>query len=429
MFMRPKLPLSFAALAVFTTLSHAAFADPRPVGGEIRVNGNAESKQRNPIAASAPAGRSLVVWENDKLGLRGRFFNRDGSPGSAEISLVANQRLPGVPAQGEEILRKDASVAFLPTGEFLLAWTDERAYVRVDIFIEDRQLLDRDIFIQRFTAAGVPTGPASRVNAASAGFQSQPKILNRNNFPAVVVWQSDDLSPTATAGDGIFAHLVTKATGRPFGDDFRVSSAGGANPAAAALANGDFMVTWEAFDGDSLGVYARAFYRDPQAEPGQVPGNYRETRLNEKVVGLQRRPALVASGALDYLVVWQSQDELLQKGAHIAGRTVSQLGEPEGRSFAISRGVGPTQISPSIAKVKGGFLITWLDWNDVYPIGVFAALVDDQGRLRSSEVKLSDQQIGAHFRTSIAADENSVFIAWEGYLNRLQGITARRVEP
>lgn len=426
--MRSKLSLSSATALLALSLTHAALADPRPLGGEIRVNGNAESKQRNPVAAMAPSGRSLVVWENDKLGLRGRFFNRDGSPAGGEIGLVANQRLSGIPAQGEEVLRKDAAIAFLPSGEFLLAWTDERAYVRVDIFIEDRLLLDRDVSIQRFTAAGVPTGPASRVNAVADGFQSQPKIVNRNNFPSVVVWQSDDRSANSAAGDGIFAHLVTKATGRPFGDDFRVSTGGGANPAAAALANGDFLVTWEAFDGDSLGVYARAFYRDTQAV--NPPSNYREVRLNEKPAGLQRRPAVVASGANDYLVIWQSQDDLLPKGAHIAGRSVSQTGDANGRSFGITRGVGPTQISPSIAKVKGNsFLVTWLDWNDVYPIGVFAALVDDQGRVRSSEVKLSDQQIGAHFRTSIAADETSILIPWEGYLNRLQGITARRVEP
>src|SRR6185436_3355502 len=260
--MKSKSWLWLGALSLASSLSTPLFAELRPVGSEIRVNGNVESKQRNPIAAAAPGGRMLVVWENDKWGLRGRFLNRDGSPASAEINLVANNRITSVPAEGDEFVRKEAALSFLPTGEFLLAWTEEKAHVKVDIFIEDRVLLDRDVFIQRFSSTGVPTGPASRVNSVPEGLQSQPKILNRNNFPAIVVWQSDDRDPVATAGDGVFAHQVTKATGRPFGDDFRVSGGGGGNPAAAALPNGDFVITWEAFDGDSLGVYARAFYRD-----------------------------------------------------------------------------------------------------------------------------------------------------------------------
>lgn len=426
--MRTKSLAWLSAVAVLAAFP--AFGDPHPVGSDFRVNGNTVSKQRNPVAAMAPSGRSLVVWENDKLGLRGRFFNRDGSPASGELPLVANQKLPGVPAEGIEILRKDAALAFMPNGEFLLSWTEEMAHVKTDIFIEQRDVLDRDVFVQRFSAAGVAAAAPSRVNGPGTGFQSQPKILLRNNGAAVVVWQSDDLLSSSQAGDGIFGHLVTKATGRPFGDDFRVSTPAGVagNAAIAALPNGDFMVAWEAADADSLGVYVRAFPRD-FANPGTDTTGYQQSRINEATAGLQRRPALVPDGGSEYVVVWQAQGATV-KAAHIVGRSASQFGAGLGHTYQVSQGVGPTQISPSIARVKGGnFLVTWLDWKDVFPIGVYGTEIDDQGHSRSAEVRINDQAIGAFFRTSIAGDENSVLIPWEGYINRLQGISARRVDP
>ena len=122
--MRTKSLAWLSAVAVLAALP--AFGDPHPVGSDFRVNGNTVSKQRNPVAAMAPSGRSLVVWENDKLGLRGRFFNRDGSPASGELALVAHQKLPGVPAEGIEILRKDAARAG-PGGATAAPWMPWRA--------------------------------------------------------------------------------------------------------------------------------------------------------------------------------------------------------------------------------------------------------------------------------------------------------------
>ena len=135
--MRFKAGLSLTALALLSAVP--VLGEPRPLGTEFRVNGNVESKQRNPAAAFNAGGGALVVWENDKNGLRGRFYGRDGAPLSGELALAANQKLPGVPANGVEVMRKDPAVAFLPGGDFLLAWTEERSDVRVDIFFEQRQ--------------------------------------------------------------------------------------------------------------------------------------------------------------------------------------------------------------------------------------------------------------------------------------------------
>src|SRR3954452_7614505 len=118
--MKMKPMLWLTALALLPAASAPVLAQPQLLGAEFRVNANAESKHHNPVAAFNAAGSALVVWENDKNGLRGRFYRRDGSALTDELGLVANQKLPGVPATGPEVIRKDPAVAFLASGEFLL---------------------------------------------------------------------------------------------------------------------------------------------------------------------------------------------------------------------------------------------------------------------------------------------------------------------
>lgn len=421
--MRSKSRLWLIALALLPAISAPVWGAARPVGAEFRVNGNTESKQRNPAAAYNAAGTALVVWENDKLGLRGRFYGADGSALGTELALVANQVLPGVPAVGEVKTRKDPAVAFLPSGEFLVAWTEEKAHVRVDIFIETRDILDRDVFVQKFSAAGAPVGTPVRLNATTNGFQAVPRILVRNGADAIVVWQSDDRRPGG-AGDGIYGRPVSRTTSRPAGSEFKASPNGTA--AAAAIAGdaaGNFLVAWEAADSNTLGVFARLYDRSADPKGG-------EFRINSSTAGLQRRPAIATDRTGGYLVTWQGQYGGSQKKAHIYGQFLGGAGSFVGPQFQVSEGVGPTQISPSVAQLKGGnFLVIWSDWNDISPLGIYGVEVDKLGHATGSEVRLNDAQVNAWFRTSLAvgAANGQVMVPWEGFTTRRLGISARRL--
>ncbi|HEV8578217.1 MAG TPA: hypothetical protein VGX68_03965 [Thermoanaerobaculia bacterium] len=422
--MRSKAWLSLAALALLTAVP--LLGEPRPVGTEFRVNGNVESKQRNPAAAYNAAGTALVVWENDKNGLRGRFYGRDGAPVTGELALVANQKLPGVPAQGTEILRKDAAAAFLASGEFLLAWTEERSNVRVDIFIEQREIVDRDVYLQKFTAAGSPIGSAIRLNATTGGLQSLPKILIRNGADAIVVWQSEKTG--AAAGNGIFGRLV-RTNGTLNGGEFKVSVGSGAatNPAIAGRPTGEFLVAWEAADGSSLGVFARSFDRSASPLSGI------SFRVNTEVTGLQRRAAVTADrGTGGYLVIWQGQSDSNFRHAQIYGQFLGAAGSLIGPQFRVSEGVTPTLIAPSVAgSIAGNFLVTWVAYDDVFPVGLYGVEIDGLGHAIGDEVKINSSQINAVTRTSLATSPfGGVLAPWEGFTGSQTKpvISARRVE-
>jgi hypothetical protein len=423
--MKMKPMLWLTALVLVPTAS--ALAQPQPVGAEFRVNANVESKQHNPVAAFNAAGSSLVVWENDKNGLRGRLYASDGSPLSDELALVANQKLPAIPSRGIEIIRKDPAVAFLPSGEALLAWTEERDMVSVDVFIEHRTVLDREVFAQKFTAAGAPEGSPVRLNTTSGGFQSQPKILLRGNgADAVVIWQSDDQT-TSSVGDGIFGRLVRPSTGQPSSAEMRLSSARLAVGASIAPGlNGGFAVAWEAADASGQGIFVRMFGKTAQPQGAEL-------RVNTTVAGLQRRPAIAADSTTGgWLVVWQGQVGSNVKASHIYGQFVGAGGSFVGPEFRVAQGVALAQIAPSVVGVAGGhFLVTWLDYTDPFPLGLFAVETDKLGRAIGSEVEINTAGIGAQTRTTIAVSPSgTVLLPWEGYTASPNApvISARRVQ-
>lgn len=416
--MRSKPWLWLTALALVPATVVPVMGQPRPVGNELRVSGITASKQHNPTAAYNAAGSELVVWENDREGLRGRLYDRTGAPLTAEIGLVANQVVSGSPAEGIEVLRKDPVVAFLSSGDFFLAWTEERSSVRVDIFFQDRRLLDRDVYIQKFNASGAPASAPLRLSSA-AGLQSVPRILVRNGADAVVVWQVSN-----TENDGVFARLVN-SSGLPSGAELKLSSGVAANPAIAGAPKGEFIVSWEASDGGSQGVFARLFSR--AAAPKGA-----EFRVNSEVPGLQRRAAVTAVPSGGWLVVWQGQG-IDNKHHHIFGQFLGDAGNLVGPQFRISEGVGQIQIAPSVAAVAGGnFVVIWTDWDKVFPIGLFGVELDKLGNTIGDEVKLNTRPIDAQTRTSLAVSPSgSILAPWEGFHTRTArraGIAARRVE-
>ena len=419
-----KPSLWLIALALVPAMAAPVLAQPRPVGNEFRVNGTTDFKQRNPVAAFNAGGSALVVWENDRRGLRGRLYRRDGSPLTDELGLVANQTLSRVPSQGTEVIRKEPAVAFLSSGEFLLAWTEERDDVRADLFQETRNVVDRDVYLQKFSAAGAPQGSPVRLNSTVAGFQSNPKLLVRSG-DVLAVWQCDDRT-AAQQGDGIFGRQVRATTGQPNGVELKLSSVPGfaANAAVTNAANGGFAVAWEAADSDSQGVYVRLF--DKTASPRGA-----EFRVNSTVAGLQRRPAITADpNTGGFLVVWQGQAGTI-KDSHVYGQFLGAGGSFVGPQFQASRGVAQGQISPSVVGIGGHFLVAWLDYADIFPVGLFSVEIDKLGNAIGAEVEINTEAINAQSRTSIALSAlGGVLIPWEGFTANPDkpGISARRVD-
>jgi hypothetical protein len=404
-----------AALPLLTALAVPAHAGVEPQGTAFRVNVTNDFRQQNPVSAFAPTGNALVVWENDQKGIRGLFQSPSGAAVSAELTLVANQTIPGS-SEGPVRTRKDPAVGFLKDGSFLLAWTEERAYLRTFPFIEERQVQDRDIHVQRFNANGTPAGEPVRVNTFARGFQSVPKLVVRPSGDAILVWRQE--SAGLTALDGVNGRLVN-ASGRPVGPELRVSGNPSADHVAVAATAKGFLVTWEILTNGQNDVFARLY--DASARPVGA-----EFRVNPSTEGQQRWPAVAAGKDGNFLVAWQSY--LTDRSiVRIFGQFVGPAGGFLGASFLISTDEGTGQLAPALAPTpQGGFLVAWLDWTDLNQLGINAVEINATGGRVGDEFWIAETKVRKNYRTSLAANGTGGYLMpWETNFGTRQVIAAR----
>jgi hypothetical protein len=408
-----RLGLGSAAL-VFSVLP--VWSEVQPEGRELRVNGQLGPQQRNPVAAFAGTGSSAVVWESESKGLRAVFYVPDGRA-SGEVALVANQSLPGVPASGETMSRIQPAAAFLPSGELALAWVEERAFVRVDYFIQDRKVLDRKIAFQRFTAGGQPIGSAVLLDATATGFQQEPRIALLAG-KILVVWE-------AAEGGGLSGRLLN-AAGRPIGDQIAIAGVG-ATGVALATSRNHALVTWQAADGNDTGIFGQIL----DAAGAPVGSSF---RVNSTTEDRQRRAAVTTGPDGGFFVLWQSRSHATAvTEERIFGQLVGAAGNLVGAQFQVDAGAesGYVQMAPAVAPAPGGhFLATWLAWpNNNAGLEIAGREIDMTGQAVGGLFWLTEQRIERNYRkTSLATDGAGHYLMpWETIRQRSRVISARRL--
>ncbi len=393
----------------------AALAPQSPLlAGVLRVGteqaaSTSALRQRSPAVALADSGTGIVIWENVDQGVVGRLFDAAGVPVGGEIVLAANRNLPhAFPVEGEVVWRKEPAVVALPGGGFFVVWTEERLYIKTDIFWEDRKLLDRELRGQRFDAQGRPAGPRLRVNPDAAGLQSAPRALSGPDWIAVA-WHSDDLLPGG-AGDGLFAR-VFEIDGSPRSEVFRVSrpAAGTAarRPALALDPAGDLWVAWESpGDGSGDGIFVRRF-----SDFGRARGP--AVTVNATTFDCQRHAALAAHPDGGFLALWHSPTPDGEQ-TRIYGRRLNAANAPVGAEFAVSRGDHEAELYPSVAAVgEDRYVVVWMSWFKNFPQGFFGVELDRDGATVGEPVRLHQFRAYTQFRTALASGPGLPVAVWE----------------
>ncbi|HYN20402.1 MAG TPA: hypothetical protein VE078_05550 [Thermoanaerobaculia bacterium] len=420
--MRSKPVQWLVAGALLFACAVPGWAQPDLIGDEFRVNQYGKGRPLKPMAAFGPSGNSLIVWEHDNLGIAGRFFDRNGVPTSAELLLVANANLPTIPARGEVTLRKDPALLYLPNGEFLLVWTEEKQDLLVRAFYAKWEVLNQDIMGQRFDGAGNPLGERFRVNAAAAGFQRRPSLALKTGG-IVVVWEDDVNLNNDKFSRSVRGRLLSRR-GQPTGAEFRVDDGQSPwlrNAALAVNGAGDFLVAWEMQDADGPGIAARAYQMNGAAKGLQFG-------VTTTQAGLQGVPAALAMRDGGFLVAWQSfQEGTTHHG--IYGQFFSSAGSRIGSEFLVSSGLGEAQYSTALALLPNGdVLVSWMDYQGIVQVGVYMTVIDKAGQRQGDDLLASRELVYIQKQNSVSVTANGDILAtWEGRLNRTRGITARRL--
>ncbi|HEV7667894.1 MAG TPA: hypothetical protein VGS22_05180 [Thermoanaerobaculia bacterium] len=405
---------------LWATLVLSALALPVAAGAqEIRVNSTGDMKQRTPAAAFSTDGGFLIVWVNERDGLVARSFGPNSQARGLDRILVANVNLPSIPGEGDVKAQREPAVAALPNGNFLVAWSEETAHLKSDIFYEKRTVLDKQIFAQRFDRAGNAVGAKFSVNQAAADLQERPKIVVFNRQVAIA-WSTNDGEPAVKANEGIFLRRFD-LSGTALGAETRVGAPGtfGYNPGLVADSAGGFAVSWDGPDADGRGAFAR-FYNETGTPRGAA------VQINTTTFGSQGRASLAQLADGTFLALWQGQFETPLK-SRIYSQVVNRAGRILGVQRQVSDGALPWHLSPiALVRTAKSPSATWVEWTPSFPNGVFGVDLSG-GAPAGTKAKISERQIGAAYELAAATNSRGdLLLVWEGFNGGDKpGITAK----
>ncbi len=365
----------------------------------------------------------------------------------------------GQPGQTSNTNLSRPATALDAHGNFVIAWTSIGP--------------DGDgagVFAERFSAAGVPLGPAFQVNTSTAGDQAAPAVAMDGAGDFLITWQSKGQDGD---GWGVFAQLY-HPDGMPNGTEFPVNTITAGDqftPAAAMDAHGNFVITWtsDGQDGDGLGVFARQF--DNTGTPLQAA----EFQVNTYTAGDQARPAVAADPAGDFVITWESYGQdgdgwgvfaqqfdptgtplhatdipvnttttndqrlpaVAMDGAGnflVSWESYGQDGDswgiyvqqfdPTGTAFyagfdvPINTYTRDAQKRPAVAvDGAGNFVVTWISNNEISSgFDVYAQVISEAGFYVGGETLVNSTTAGDQFAPAVAMDRGGDFvIAWPSY--------------
>jgi hypothetical protein len=429
---------AFNVLILGLSLTHAvpASAGVQPVGGETLVNTRTKGLETDSVAAFAPNGDYVIVWELPDTGLLGRFFrgslvsrNDNGSSArlgvAGEVRLVADGPLPPNPGAGDFMSRHHPSVVYHPSGDFFLFWTEQLAYVRQAIFMESREVKEQDVWGCRFDPLGRPVGEAFVVSDVDDVRELRPKAALVDEETLVVVWETLE-GVGNEAVPGVAARLID-TSGQVLGDPLQLGSGPAyqvPRPAVASDDEGRFLIAWAGLDDSESGIRARLF------EPSGAPVAD-EAVLNTITAGSQQAVAVAAGADGSFLVAWQGA-VVEEEGVRyrILGRRLdATTGAGLGSDFRISPAVDSGDGAPTLALLPSGrYAALWINWLRNYPYAVRGAELDAAGQKVGDVFTVSRYLVLAQWRMGLAAGATGELVAtWTGFPDGVRGVSSRRL--
>jgi Ca2+-binding RTX toxin-like protein len=258
--------------------------DGHTVGGEIKVTTNGNSSLA--LVTALNDGGWVTTWS---------ALNGNGGDGSDIYQQRYDQS--GVKSGDETLVNSyttgqqiEYATAALADGGWIVTWTST----------EDVSS-GGDIYQQRYDADGDPASLETRVNTATGDLQAESSVTALSDGGWLVTWSSSD----GTYHIPSIHQQRYDETGAAVGGDTLVStdSANGqGNPCVAALADGGWVVVWEAYnaqDGDGEGIFQQRYDADGNAIGGQY-------RITDNGTGDQRQPAVTALSDGGWVVSWTS---------------------------------------------------------------------------------------------------------------------------
>jgi hypothetical protein len=260
----------------------------------------------------------------------------------------------------------------------------------------------------------VPFSGEFQVNTFTTNSQANPSVAMDDTGDFVITWNSYN----GQDGDqlGVFAQRYD-STGSPIGTEFQVNTFTTGNQAVPVIAmdsDGDFVISWYGFNPDynNYDVFARRY--DSNGNPAGS-----EFRVNTFTSGDKILPAIGMDDTGDFVIAWESQYQDSDNSKGIYARRYDSSGNPAGSEFRVNTYTAFTQENASVSvNSQGNFVIAWQsNIQDLSGFGVFAQKYDSSGNPDNSEFQVNTNNLGRQDLPAVALDDNNNFvIAWESFV-------------
>jgi hypothetical protein len=391
-----RVPRSYLALtALALSVATGAHAQLRRVGIEFQVNSFTPGIESYPAVAVQPSGDFLVVWDSnfgvDVADVVAQRFSSSGLPVGIEIPV--NTYLPSQQFGASVGLIDDA-------GDFAVVWQSK---------YQDGG--DYGVFGQRFSSSGTAIAAEFQVNTYTSGHQRDASVVALNGGDFVVIWGSSAYQDGSSYG--IFGQRFSSA-GALLGGELQINAFTAMDqrlPSAAATSgSGDFIVVWQSRSQDGPPGYAiigRRFSSAGAALAG-------EFQVNVYTVGYQRNASVTADLDGDFVIAWDSYEQL-GPGVAVLARRFSSAGDAVGGEIVVTaNGTNPAVASAA----DNGFAVSWqTPVGDGSNYGVFARHYSSSGSPLAAEFQVNSYTTNHQQQPSVAANADGVFVvAWRSFV-------------
>ena len=317
------------------------------IGGQFAINSPTGFFQGGPALGTLESGGFVAAWSGG------------GTPGDPSSTGILAQRFDasGTKVGGAVLVnvvtsggQEGASAAGLPSGGYVVSWTDRGSTTESGDGIRARL----------FDSAGVPLSGEIRVNGTTAFHQSDANVAALAGGGFVISWTDDSHTGADMSGTAVRAQMFD-LLGHKVGAELLVNTSTGANQdfsAVAGLAGGGFIVTWA--DGGPF-VAGRV-----KAQLFDAPGNKVGDEITVASVTAADRPvpsvAALPWGGFAISWVDRTGSDADNSGSSVRMQVFDALGGRVGDSFQVNdvalRDQGPALLS---AAADGTIAIGWTD--------------------------------------------------------------------
>ncbi|WP_236605710.1 hypothetical protein [Sandaracinus amylolyticus] len=345
--------------------------------GGLAVSTAASSQQYPSVASNGT--EYLVVWEDTRSGSMTNLYGSRVS--AAGVVLDAGGRAVST-AAGHQLWPSVASTGT----DYLVAWQDSRSGSH------------SDIYGTRVSASGTVLDISGLVVSTAANDQQSPSVAS-NGTEYLVVWRdsrsgsSSDIYATRVSASGTVLDISGLA----------VSTAANNQQSPSVASNGtDYLVVWCDYRrGSTTDIYASrvtgaGIILDPAG-------------LGVSTAADNQLLPSVASNGTDYLVVWQSSQnvsfDLYAARVSAAGRVLDAGG------LAVSTAAS-SQHSASVASNGTDYLVAWHDFRSGVASDIYGSRVSSAGTVLDATGLAVSTAAGSEQFASVASNGTDYLVAW-----------------